>query len=55
MSAASALIEMSAEQAVRHRAMGSSTLTCFQVIHLRLRSMNASPAAREKHRQSPQT
>jgi hypothetical protein len=25
-----------------------STLTCFQVIHLRLRSMNASPAARTR-------
>ncbi len=25
--------------------MASSTLTCFQVIHLRLRSMNAFPAA----------
>jgi len=37
MSAASALIEMSAEPAVRHRAIARSTLTCFQVIHLRLR------------------
>jgi hypothetical protein len=35
--------------AVRHRAMASSTLTCFQVIHLRLPSMNASPAARIGH------
>ena len=34
--------------AVRHRAMASSTLTCFQLIHLRLRSMNASPAARTR-------
>jgi hypothetical protein len=34
--------------AVRHRAMASSTLTCFQVIHLWLRSMNASPAARTR-------
>src|SRR5882762_2851302 len=31
--------------AVRHRAIARSTLTCFQVIHLRLRSMNAFPAA----------
>ena len=28
--------------------MASSTLTCFQVIHLQLRSMNVSPAARTK-------
>ena len=28
--------------------LSSSTLTCFQVIHLRLRSMNASPAARTR-------
>jgi hypothetical protein len=34
--------------AVRHRAMASSALACFQVIHLRLRSMNAFPAARTR-------
>src|SRR5260370_18631198 len=34
--------------AVRHRAMASRTLTCCQVIHLRLRSMNASPTARTR-------
>jgi hypothetical protein len=33
---------------VRHRAMASSTFTCFQRIHLRLHSMKASPAARTR-------
>ena len=46
MPAAGALIEMPAERGVRHRAMASSTLTCCQVSHWRLRSMNAAPAAR---------
>jgi len=48
MSAARALIEMSAEHGRATPRMASSTLTCFQVIHLRLRSMNASPAARTR-------
>ena len=34
--------------AARHRAIARSTLTCFQVIHLRFRSMNAPPAARTR-------
>ena len=46
MSAASAFIEMAAERG--GAAMANSTLTCFQVIHLRLCSMNASPAARTR-------
>src|SRR5215469_8257902 len=34
--------------AVRHWAIARSTLTCFQVIHLRFRSMNVPPAARTR-------
>ena len=36
----------SPKAAVRHRAMARITLTCFQRIHWRFRSMNASPAMR---------
>ncbi len=32
--------------AVRHRAMASSTLMCFQLIHWRFRSRKAAPAVR---------
>ena len=34
--------------AVRQRAMAGNTLRCCQVIHLRLRSINARPAARTR-------
>jgi hypothetical protein len=47
MPAAGALIEMTAKcGGVRHRATASSTLTCFQPIHWRFRSMKAAPALR---------
>jgi hypothetical protein len=46
MCATGALIEIPPSAAVRHRAIASSTLTCFQRIHWRFRSTKAAPAVR---------
>src|SRR5439155_14596208 len=48
MSATGAFIDVTAEWAVRQRAMASRTLIWVQRIQLRLRPMNAIPALRIK-------